>query len=109
MPARVNAESFDAEVLQSDKPVLVDFYSDSCVPCKRMNPLLAELEQTYAEILKIVKVNVNFDRELAERYAVQAAPTLVFFQNGTESGRLRGAVNKAQLTELIEQLGKTEE
>ena len=109
MAVRVNAENFNDEVLGAQEIVLADFYSDSCVPCKRMNPLLAELEQTYAEILKIVKVNVNFDRELAERYAVQAAPTLVFFQNGTESGRLRGAVNKAQLTELIEQLGKTEE
>ena len=56
--------------------------------------------------LKVVKVNINFDAELAEQYAVQAAPTLVFFQNGAEVARLRGLVKKAELTEVIDSLKK---
>ena len=86
--------------------VLVDFYSDSCVPCKRIAPLLSEVAAADPDGLKVVKVNINFDAELAEQYAVQAAPTLVFFQNGAEVARLRGLVKKAELTEVIDSLKK---
>ena len=82
--------------------VLADFYSDSCVPCKRLSPVLFALEEEYAEKLKIVKININFDSELAEKYEVQAAPTLVFFKNGEEVSRLRGAVKQAEIKEVIE-------
>lgn len=84
------------------KTVLADFYSDSCVPCKRLSPVLFALEEEYAEKLKIVKININFDSELAEKYEVQAAPTLVFFKNGEEVSRLRGAVKQAEIKEVIE-------
>lgn len=102
MALRVNAENFSQEVLEYKGAVLVDFYSDSCVPCKRMSPVLSELENTYAGSLKIVKVNINFDAELAEKYEVQAAPTLVFFKDGAESDRLRGAVKKDEIIAVIE-------
>ena len=104
MAVRVNAETFAAEVLQAKGLVLVDFYSDSCVPCKRIAPLLSEVAAADPDGLKVVKVNINFDAELAEQYAVQAAPTLVFFQNGAEVARLRGLVKKAELTEVIDSL-----
>ena len=102
MAARVNKDEFESKVLKSDIPVLVDFYSDSCVPCKRLSPVLFALEEEYAEKLKIVKININFDSELAEKYEVQAAPTLVFFKNGEEISRLRGAVKQAEIKEVIE-------
>lgn len=102
MALRVNAENFSQEVLEHKGAVLVDFYSDSCVPCKRMSPVLSELENTYAGSLKIVKVNINFDAELAEKYEVQAAPTLAFFKDGAESARLRGAVKKDEIVAVIE-------
>ena len=102
MAARVNKDEFEGKVLKSDIPVLVDFYSDSCVPCKRLSPVLFALEEEYAEKLKIVKININFDSELAEKYEVQAAPTLVFFKNGEEVSRLRGAVKQAEIKEVIE-------
>ena len=104
MSVRVNAENFENEVLKSENPVLVDFYSDSCVPCKRLSPVLAEVEEQYADSLKIAKVNINFDAELAEKYDVQAAPTLILFKDGQETARLRGAVKKSDIIELIEKL-----
>ena len=66
MAARVNQETFQKEVLEADKLVLADFYSDSCIPCKRLSPVLSELEETYSDVLKVVKINVNFDQALAE-------------------------------------------
>ena len=104
MPARVNAENFDTEVLKSDKPVLVDFYSDSCVPCKRLSPVLFQIEEEYADSLKVVKLNINFDSSVAEQYKVYAAPTVVFFKNGIEQTRLHGLVKKSELIVAIENL-----
>lgn len=100
MAQRVNADNFDSEVLQSDLPVLVDYYSDSCVPCKMLAPVLSQIESEHSEI-KVVKVNVNFDIELAERFEVQAAPTLILFKNGEEKARHRGAVRKDEIEALI--------
>ena len=104
MYVRVNAESFEAEVLNSKLPVLADFYSDSCVPCKRLSPVLAEIEEQYADRINIAKININFDGELAEKYEVRAAPTLIFFKDGQETERLIGAVKKSEITEIIEKL-----
>ena len=106
MAVRVNVETFAAEVLQAKGLVLVDFYSDSCVACKKLAPVLGNAEDDYEDKIKVYKVNTNFDVELAEQYAVQAAPTLVFFQNGAEVARLRGLVKKAELTEVIDSLKK---
>ena len=102
MPTRISKDNFEKEVLQADKTVLADFYSDSCVPCKRLSPVLFALEEEYAEKLKIVKININFDSELAEKYEVQAAPTLVFFKNGEEVERVSGAMSDEDLDRFVE-------
>ncbi len=104
MSVRVDSESFEAEVLKSALPVLADFYSESCVPCKRLSPVLAEIEEQYAGVITVAKININFAAELAEKYEVLAAPTLIFFKDGRESGRLRGTVKKSEITEIIEKL-----
>lgn len=91
-------------MLEAKGLVLADFYSDSCVPCKRLSPVLAELEEAYGDALKVVKININFDLPLAEQYEVQAAPTLIFFQNGAEKERRKGLVKKAELMEIIDSL-----
>lgn len=104
MAERVSFENFEAEVLQDSKAVLADFYSDSCVPCKRMSPILADIEDDYADNLKVVKININFDGELAERYDVQAVPTLIFFKNGAEAARLVGLVKKSDIEAIINTL-----
>jgi len=100
MAARVNTENFAAEVLESKKNVLVDFYTDSCVPCKMLSPVLSEVEEENPDI-KIVKVNVNFDVELAEKYQVMTVPALLFFNNGEEKGRIHGSIQKNDIGELI--------
>lgn len=101
MPAKITAAEFDAEVLGSEIPVLADFYSDSCIPCKRMSPILSQLESEYAGKLKIVKINTNFEKDLTEKYGVLAAPTLILFRDGEEVSRIRGAVKKDELIGLI--------
>lgn len=80
MAERIHAGDFDSKVLADGTFALVDFYSDSCVPCKRMSPVLAELEESYAGKLYIGKVNIAYEPELIEKYEVSSAPTLVFLK-----------------------------
>lgn len=102
MAARVSADNFEAEVLKADGIVLADFYSDSCVPCKRLSPIIAEIEEQFGDKAKFVKININFDAELAEKYEVRSVPTVVFFKNGEELSRLGGTVKKADIISEIE-------
>ena len=83
--------------------VLADFYSDSCIPCKRMSPVLAELEKEDPGV-KLVKLNINFGAETAAEYEVTSVPTLVFFRDGKEVRRVTGAVKKAQIEEILKTL-----
>lgn len=104
MAVRVNFQDFEQEVLNAEKLVLADFYSDSCIPCKRLSPILSELESVYNTELKVVKVNINFDSELMNKYEVQSSPTLIFFKNGKEQSRLRGVTAKSEIVDIIEKL-----
>ena len=104
MPIRVNTESFDSEVLQSSGITAADFYSDSCVPCKRLSPVLAEIEEEQGDKVKLVKININFDAELAEKYGVMSVPTLIFFKDGEEVSRINGAVKKSEIVSEIEKI-----
>lgn len=103
MAIRVNQDSFEVEVLQAKVPVLVDFYSDSCIPCKQMSPILSQLAEEYGEQVKIVKVNVNFDMELADRYLVMGAPTFVVFVDGKVVNHSHGVKKREEIKELIEE------
>ena len=104
MAIKADNNTFDTEISDKDKLVIADFYSDSCVPCKRMSPVLAELEEEFADSVKMVKLNINFDVETAEKYDVTAVPTLVFFKNGEEQTRIVGVVKKAELEDIINSL-----
>ncbi len=101
MAARVSGDNFKAEVLESTNPVLVEFYSDSCIPCKQLSPILGDIEDDYEDKLKVVKINVNFDPDLAEEYSVMASPTILFFKGGEEVKRMRGLVKKPELEEAV--------
>ncbi len=101
MAVKANGETFETEIAESRKLVIADFYSDSCVPCKRMSPLLAEAEEQ-RENVKLVKLNINFDADTAVKYGVSAVPTLIFFKDGNEVSRLTGAVKRAELEAAIE-------
>lgn len=101
MARRVNADNFEELVLKADKPVLLDFYSDTCIPCKRMAGPLGEVEDEYEDRISVYKVNVNYDETLAQKYDVMAAPTLVFLVNGEEKARLTGAAGKEEIVKLF--------
>lgn len=103
MAERINRENFESRISQNDKLVLIDFYSDSCIPCKRMSPILAELEESYAGKLYVGKVNAAYEAELTEKYSVMSAPTLLFFKDGKQVRRLSGAVKKAELEAFIKE------
>ncbi|MGN1101068.1 MAG: thioredoxin [Huintestinicola sp.] len=103
MAVRVSADTFEAEVKNAGKAVIADFYSDSCVPCKRLSPVLAEIEEEQGDKVKLVKININYDSALAEKYGVMSVPTLIFFKNGEEASRLSGAVKKS---EIVSEIGK---
>ena len=101
---RANAENFEELVLKSELPVLVDFYSDSCIPCKMMAGVVGDIEDDYEGKLNVYKVNVNFDESLASKYEVLAAPTFVAFNKGAETGRIAGKTTKDALLGLFEGL-----
>ena len=97
---QVNSDRFE-NVLQNGGAVLVDFYSESCVPCKRMAPVLSELENELGADVSTVKINVAEEGGLARKYSVQAVPTFIMFRNGSERSRLVGAVPKSELADFI--------
>ena len=101
MSQRVSGDTFQAEVLDSPVPVRVDFCSDSCVPCKRMNPIINKLEPEFEGRAKFVKVNVAFDLELAQKYAVMASPTFVLLKDGKEVARNQGTMAKSDLAAFV--------
>lgn len=104
MAARVGKDDFEKKVLQSELPVLVDFYSDSCVPCKRMSPVIGDVEDENEGRLNVYKVNINFDGEISEQYEVMSVPTVVLFNKGEEIGRQVGLQKKDELIKWIDEL-----
>ena len=103
MAQRIGTNDFEVRVLASAGPVVVDFYSDTCVPCKRLSSTIAKVEPQFEGRASFVKVNVNYDLGLAERYGVMATPTLVVFRGGEEVARRQGALAKDDLASLVEQ------
>lgn len=79
---KITAANFENELLRSDKPVLLDFYADWCGPCKMLSPVLGEIADEYANVLKVAKVNVDDEPELAMKFKVSSIPMLVLFKDG---------------------------
>ena len=94
--------NFDQDVLQSDLPVLLDFWAEWCGPCKMIGPLLCELSEEYAEKVKIVKLNVDENNNTAIQYAVRSIPTLILFKDGQVQAQHIGAAAKGQLKQFID-------
>lgn len=104
MAVRVSENEFEEKVLNSDLPAVVEFYSDSCIPCKKLSPVLEELEDIFSGKIHILKVNVGLDAELAQKYEVMASPTVIFFKDGMEAERVRGLEKKGIYSNIIEKL-----
>lgn len=98
----IQDDEFDTEVLNSETPVLVDFWAEWCGPCKMLAPLLEEVASSYEGKLKVVKVNVDQNRATASRFAVRGLPTLMLFKNGEVETTKVGAMSKSQIEALID-------
>lgn len=103
MSIRVNEASFGREVLEEKRPVLVEFYSDGCLGCKQISPVLGELEDEYEKQIKIVKVNALFSEELKIKYDIEVYPTILIFREGKEAVRLKGIVSQEELEKAIQE------
>lgn len=97
-------DNFTDKVLESDLPVVVDFWAEWCGPCKAIAPMLDELADEYDGQVKVGKVDIDANTNLANEHRIQAIPTLIFFHKGHVLRRLSGTVSRSQLEEMFEQL-----
>jgi thioredoxin 1 len=103
-PTAVTDNTFQAEVLESERPVIVDFWAAWCAPCRVMSPILEELAQERPD-LRVVKVDVDANQHVAARYGVMAMPTFMVFRDGAPVGQIVGARPKKRLLADLQQLG----
>jgi thioredoxin 1 len=101
MVAPVSDKSFQADVLDSKEPVLVDFWAEWCGPCRAVGPVLEEVAGELNGKLKVVKLNVDENPETAAKYGIQSIPTLMIFKNGELASRQIGASPKAKIVQWI--------
>lgn len=99
----VTDASFEAEVLQSPTPVLVDYWAEWCGPCKMIAPVLEEIAGDYAGKLKVAKLNIDQNEATAPKYGIRSIPTLILFKNGQPEATKIGAMSKSELAAFIEQ------
>ncbi|MFD0668593.1 thioredoxin TrxA [Ramlibacter sp. MAHUQ-53] len=99
----ISDASFEADVLQSAKPVLVDYWAEWCGPCKMIAPILDEVSAAYQDKLVIAKMNVDENRDIPAKFGIRGIPTLMLFKGGQLAATKVGAMSKAQLTAFIDQ------
>ena len=101
-PVTFTDDNFAAEVLQSDKPVLIDFWAVWCGPCKMIAPILDEISGEYDGKLKIAKLNIDENPDTPPKYGIRGIPTLMLFKNGNVEATKVGALSKSQLTAFLD-------
>ena len=100
----INEANFETEVLKSNQPVLADFWAEWCGPCKMLSPVLEEIAAEQAERVKVVKVNVDNNPQLAARFGIQSIPTLLYFADGKVIHQTVGVVGKKAIIDKLEGL-----
>ncbi len=97
MPEAITTSQFDSEVLQSETPVIVDFWAEWCGPCRAVSPVLEQIAEERADELRVVKVNIDEEPELQQRYGILSIPTILLFQDGEPKAAAVGAQPKRML------------
>jgi len=103
-PVHITDDTFDSEVLQADKPVVVDFWATWCGPCKMIAPILEEVASEMSDKVKVTKLDVDANNKTAGKYNIMSIPSLLFFRNGELVDQVVGAIPKAQLLARLEKV-----
>jgi thioredoxin 1 len=99
---QVSDDTFDGDILKSEKPVLVDFWAPWCGPCRSVAPLIDDLATQYAERLKVAKINVDESSNVAMKYQVTSIPTFILFKDGKVADRVLGALPRSEFVKFLD-------